>query len=278
MVQSQGEDAILMKQPPTGKAPLRLLLVADPGWGKSTFGAEAPGATILMARGETGYETLAREGRAPKVPSSPVETWRALMWYLGQLKPKEHGTLVLDALGGFDRLCDEHVCTYTYGGVWEAASGNSFMSYHKGFKVSAREWCKMIDHLERLHCGGTGIIILSHPKVRTFKNPMGEDFDQFQPDCHEEKWNALTKWVDTVLFGTFRIVVDPAKIGKKSKGIGGRERVVYTEHSDAYIAKNRSGLPSEIDVPDDHINLYSYIAAYLDGTATQSQPESQPEF
>lgn len=110
------------------------------------------------------------------------------------------------------------------------------------------------------------VLLLGHVKVKTFKNPMGEDFDRFIVDTHEKTWAATHKWLDAVLFGNFVSVVDKDRpAAKKGKGIGGQDRVIYTQHHDAYDAKNRFGMPVEIDVPNDPsaawTTLYSHIGA-----------------
>jgi hypothetical protein len=98
------------------------------------------------------------------------------------------------------------------------------------------------------------IILLCHTKVKQFKNPMGADYDRFQPDMNDKTWSLSHKWSDVVLFGNFDISVvgrggnevsDPSK---KGKGMGGKQRMMYTVRDAAYDAKNRLGLAEEISM------------------------------
>ena len=78
---------------------------------------------------------------------------------------------------------------------------------------------------------------------------MGSDYDRHVPDCHAKTWSVTHKWSDCVLFGAFHTIIDDEKRAKrtgKGKGIGGADRLVYTEGRDAFVAKNRFGLEPEI--------------------------------
>lgn len=101
------------------------------------------------------------------------------------------------------------------------------------------------------------IIMLGHTQVKPYKNPMGEDFDRYVADVHHKTWGVTHKWADAVLFGTFLTITE--KKNNKVKGIGGTERVLYTERRDAYDAKNRYNMPEEIEIPDDSSKSWETI-------------------
>ena len=106
----------------------RIIVHAVEGFGKTTLGAHTRDPCILMARGETGYDTLLSAGRVPAVVADEVLTWRDLVAWLERLINDHRGinTLVLDGLGGFERLCHEHVCARDFNGDW---SERGFASY-----------------------------------------------------------------------------------------------------------------------------------------------------
>jgi hypothetical protein len=93
-----------------------------------------------------------------------------------------------------------------------------------------------------------GIIALCHTKVKTFKNPEGADYDRYQPDMHEKTWGLTHKWADIVLFANFHTVIEDEK---KRKAAGGQVRIIQTERTAAYDAKNRAGLPQMIQMGQD---------------------------
>jgi len=221
--------------------PPRIVLNAVEGWGKTTAIAHAEDVAILMAAGETGYDTLLGVGSVPAVTTAHVDSWSGLLALLDAW-PSGHKTIALDALGGFERLCHEHVCRTQFGGDW---GERGFASYQKGFDVSIGEWLGLLARLDRIRAQtGAAVIITSHCRIKTFKNPLGPDFDRWCADCHDKTWAVTAKWADAVLFGNFFTVVQGGTAGerpKKGKGIGGTERILYTERRDAWDAKNRYG-------------------------------------
>lgn len=246
------------------KKPPRIVLTAVPGFGKTTFGAQAPGAGIIMARGETGYETLLGVGRVPSIPAETVGSFQALLDLCDAItdtNPIPYRHLVFDALGGFERLCHETVCKDEFCGDW---GEKGFTSFQRGYDISVSLWLQFLSRLDRIHAAGCGIILLAHSQIKPFRNPIGPDYDKFVPDCHPKTWGVTHKWFDTCLFGTFKTVVDKVdKKGMKGKAIGGTERVIYTTQSDAYDAKNRYGLPEEISIPDDYAKMWETVNQYF---------------
>ncbi len=236
--------------------PDRIIVNAVEGWGKTSLLAHAPGACILMSRGETGYPTLLRAGLVPSVPTVELTTWSDVLdqldWLAGENHP--YKVLGLDALGGFERLCHEHVCARDFNNEW---GDKGFQAYMRGYDVSISEWLLMLQRLDRIRSKGVAIVLLSHAKAKTFKNPLGPDFDRYSADCHDKTWAATAKWADDIFFGTFNTIVLDSKGGTASattkgrkKGAGGDERMIYTQRRDAYDAKNRSGMASEVLMPN----------------------------
>jgi hypothetical protein len=248
-----------------------LVLNAVPGWGKTSCGAHAPEPFVIMAKGETGLLTLLGAGRVPAVDTvvgddgSPraVASWHELLAVVDALATTNYKNVVLDAMGGFERLCHEHVCARDFGGDW---GEKGFGSFQKGYSASVPEWLGLLAKLERLADSGKNVVLLSHAQVRRFQNPAGPDFDRYISDAHEKTWAVTSKWCDAVLFGTFVTAVTGGKTGDrpvKGKGIGGSERVVYCEHRDSWDAKNRYGMPESIDIPNDHQAVWPTIWSHF---------------
>lgn len=253
---AQKTPPALQRLSPTSKRP-RIVLNAVEGWGKTTAGAHADGAAILMADGETGYETLVQAGRVPSVPVATVSSWADLIGLIDaiQAEPGDVKNVVLDALGGFERMCHTHVCKRDFQGDW---SERGFLGFHKGYEMSVNEWLILLARLDRLRTAhDIGIIMLSHSRIRPGRNPLGEDYDRYETEAHPKTWGVTAKWADAVLFGTFYTVTK--RDGQRAKGIGGADRVLYTEHRDAFDAKNRFGLPPVIDIPNDPTTVWETI-------------------
>ena len=235
--------------------PDRIVVNAVEGYGKTSLVSFAPSPAIIMARGETGYPALLKSGLVPSVPAVELNSWTELLDQLDFIATESvpYKTLALDAISGFERMCHEFVCQRDFNGVW---GDKGFDSYKVGYEVSVAEWLILLQKLDRIRAMGIMIVLLSHSKVATFKNPLGPDYDRFVADCHAKTWSATAKWADCVFFGTFRDVVIDSKGAQagdatkgRKKGRGGNERVLYTQQSAAFVAKNRNGMDAEITMP-----------------------------
>lgn len=236
------------------------------GWGKTTLGAHAPNSRMLMTRGEDGYLTLLGAGRVPAIPAAMVESWGELLATLDSLKADPQGCklLTIDGLGGCERMNHEHTCQQDFDGKW---GEKGFMSYHKGYAQSVTYWLGFLQRLDRLReLHGISILMLSHSMVRKFKNPDGSDFDRYESDVHATTWAATKKWADAVLFGDYQTVLDKGSKGKdRPKGIGGTQRMVHTQHSDARDCKNRYGMEPVFEVPNDPTQSWPTVRAAIVG-------------
>jgi hypothetical protein len=251
------------------------------GWGKTSFGAQAPKPVFIQTGGETGLETLIDAGRLPETPHFPaIQTWEDLLGAIECLRVEDHPykTLVGDTLNGAEQLCHRFICDRDFNGQW---GNQGFGSYNKGYEVSLPEWTRFLAELDKLRSERKmAILWLCHTKVKPFKNPEGPDYDRYQPDVHEKTWGLSHKWADCVLFGNFEVTVQTDKPdAKRGKGVGGAFRMLYTERHAAYDAKNRLGLPGEVEMGDSPADAWaSFMAAVKQGRhAKQQQPEQQTE-
>lgn len=228
--------------------PSRLVLYGTEGIGKTSLGVSAPRSVTLMTRGETGLLTLIDSGRVPPTAHFPeVLSWTQLLDAIGVLidQPHDYRTLVIDTLNGAERLCHEHVCRREYGGRW---GRDGFTSFNQGYEVALADWRDLLDRLDRLRAAKRmGVVALAHGRIATFRNPEGADYDRFVPDLHPKTWALTHKWADAVLFLNYETIVDAERVDLKGKGKGGSRRKLYTQRTAAFDAKNRHGLPPEID-------------------------------
>lgn len=228
--------------------PTAAVFYGPPGIGKTSFGAAIPGRVFLIDDKEDGINTL-KSSRLVQadIPVFPaVSNWADVLGTIDALATGEHAhkCLVVDTIGGLERLCHEHVCRVEFNGEW---GDRGFGSYQKGYEVSLAHWREMLNGLDRLRTDkGMSIMLLGHSIVKPYKNPSGADYDRYQPDVHPKTWAITHKWADLVLFGNY--FVETTKEGGRAKGKGGQDRIMYTEYTAAYEAKNRHALPNEISM------------------------------
>lgn len=230
-----------------GNRPTAAVVYGPPGIGKTSIGAATPNPVFLIDDQEDGVSTLkASKLIAADLPVLPaVQTWEEVLEALTALDA-EHGykTLVIDTLGGLERLCHEFVCRTEFKGVW---GEKGFSGYARGYEVSLPHWREMLNKLDRLRQHrGIRILALAHSIVRPFKNPEGDDYDRYIADMHHKTWAVTHKWADMILFANYYVEIDDS--GARTKGKGGQSRFFNTEYHAAYDAKNRHGLPPAIEM------------------------------
>lgn len=239
----------------------RIVFYAIPGFGKTTLAAYAPSPLILMARDESGVKRLVQSGSIPNVPAHRCATWTEGLAVIDDLIDNQQGfeTLALDAIGGFERLCHEHVCRRDFNN-----NETNFDAYGKGPNVSVGEWLKLQQKLDKLNDAGVTVLLLGHSRVKPFKNPEGPDYDMYQCDVHEKTWGCVSRWADAVLFGNFFVAVDKSSpSAAKGKAQGGTERFVYTEKRAAFDAKNGYRMEPKFILPDDASQSWATLWAQL---------------
>ena len=227
------------------RLPVRLVYHAVPGFGKTSFAAQFPAPVFLMDAAETGLETLIDSGQLPETPHfPPLNDWDETIETLGAISEEPHGfkTLVLDTIGGLERLCHEHVCRKQFGGDW---GEKGFAAYGRGPEAALAEWRGFLALLDRLReRRGLRIVALAHTRITRFCNPEADNYDRYEPDVHRNTWSLTSRWADLILFGNYKTMI--ASDGAKKKGRGGTGRMMYTERTAAWEAKHRHGLPAAI--------------------------------
>ncbi len=93
------------------------------------------------------------------------------------------------------------------------------------------------------------VVLLAHTHLKTFKNPLGEDFDRYELKLNLKAGGLLKEWVDALLFAnheTFAVKKDQTSKFEKAKGVSSGARYIYTERTAGYDAKNRYALPAQM--------------------------------
>jgi hypothetical protein len=217
-------------------APDRILLHGTEGVGKTTFGAEAPKPIFICS------EDGARKFDVASFPEP--ESFKDVLDAIQFLTTASHDfkTLVIDSLDWVAHLINDAVCAREH---W---SQEDFEKYGRGCKVWMNEWRQLLAACDNLRLKkGMEILIISHTKVGSFKNPSGDDFMRYVLAVPGTEAAALViGWADTVLFAAHEEFTsgDPKK--GKVKGVSSGKRLLHTERTAAWDAKNRDGLPPVI--------------------------------
>lgn len=236
-----------IRKGPTEKPP-RIVMIGVEGVGKSTAGAGMPNPIFLCAEdGLVGPQFA-------ETPSYSASTWEEVMAFLEFLRTDPaHGyqSLVTDTLDWLEPLLFRYVCDRD-----NKASIEDY-GYGKGYIVAAEEFRRFLAALDEVNKRGVAILILAHTQIKAFNNPIGENFDRYEPKVAKQIAGMVKEWADVVLFARFQVFAQKSKGALKAKGFGGQERIVHTTHCAGWDAKNRYGLPEEM--PLDMVTILEAI-------------------
>ena len=231
----------LLQQVKTGKEamPPRIMIYGSEGVGKSTFAASAPKPIFVQT--EDGLAEI----NCAKLPL--VGSFDEAMAHLAAVRDEEHEyqTLVIDSLDWLERLIWDRVCADYGVKCIEKADGG----YGKGYTHALTYWRQVVSVLNEIRAKRKmAVILVAHAKVERFEDPEHPAYDRYTPRLHKAACSLVCEWVDAVLFATRRMRVD-SDTGKAAPvGADGGERVMRTNGSPAYIAKNRYSLPTEMQL------------------------------
>lgn len=216
--------------------PFRLLIHGVDGVGKSSFAASAPTPVFLGPEDGTNHLDVARF----PVPA----TWEDVMDALRTLAGDRGGfeTLVIDSLDWLEPLVWKHVVEAAGAKAIEDVGGG----YGKGYVAALDEWRRFLAALEYLQRNqGMHVLLVAHSFIKSFRNPEGEDFDRYVLKLHEKAAALCREWCEGVYFAQFETfsVKDKAK---RVKGVSTGARLLHTQRTAAFDAKDRYGLPDRI--------------------------------
>lgn len=223
----------LIKKGASKKAP-RICLIGVEGVGKSTAGANCPNPIFLCAE-----DGLVGSG-FDNVNSYSPKTWEETLLFIDWLITSEHQfqSLIIDTLDWLEPRINKFICTR------DKKDSVEDYGYGKGYVIALDEYRKFLSKLELLHIKKNMLILINaHCHIKSFSNPIGDNYDRYELKVSKQIAGITKEWVDAVLFANFEILTVKEGSKGKAKGVGGQKRIVHTTRSAAWDAKNRYGLP-----------------------------------
>lgn len=239
------------------KRPLKVVIYGAEGIGKSTFASQFPEPLFLDTEGGTSSLNI----RRVKCGSS----WEYLLSCVNEVikDPSICKTLVIDTADWAESLCTKYVCEkYRKSNIEEFGFG-------KGYVYLQDEFSKLLTALDKLIEIGVNAVVTAHGKPRKFELPEeAGQFDRWEMKLTKQVAPLLKEWCDMLLFCNYKTYVVTTENNTK-KAQGGK-RVIYTSHHACWDAKNRYGLPDELDLDFKGI-------AHLFGTQSPKKPPVSKE-
>ena len=214
--------------------PQKAVIYGPEGVGKSTLASLTPAPVFLDTEGGTHHLDVIRLDAA--------STWDEITAAVAQLAKAQHPfkTLVIDTADWLEKRLSEHLC--------RKANKDSIedFGYGKGWVLLTEEFARFLNSLDTLLTRGMNVVFLAHSTVKKFEAPdQAGSYDRFELKLSKQVAPLLKEWADLVLFANYVTRIAEKDSGK-TRGVGGKERVLYATHAAAYDAKNRHGLPDKL--------------------------------
>ena len=105
------------------------------------------------------------------------------------------------------------------------------------------------DMSDKVIAAGVNVVICAHAQIKKFELPdEAGSFDRYELKMSKNVSPLVREWCDIQLFANFKTYVIATENKNHSKGTGGTKRVMYASHTASWDAKNRHGLPDEMEL------------------------------
>jgi hypothetical protein len=208
----------------------RITIYGPHGIGKTTLASQFPATLALDTE----------EGSLHLAISRIVATdYRALCRALDELAELPYQTVALDTIDRVELFLRSEVCRE------HRIAGMEGMAYGKAWLFLAEKFGEFITrYLDPLIAAGIHVLIIAHSNIKRVQYPGLDGFDRWELRLHPGCANRLKEWSDAVLFLNFKTRVSDNE--GRPKGMGGKQRVIYSTHDACYDAKTRIDLGEEL--------------------------------
>ena len=215
--------------------PLKTVIYGPEGVGKSSIASHAPDPLFIDLDGGTAQLDVNRI-------ETPV-SWEMLLDNVKEIAatPQICKTLIIDTADKAEALCSQYICRKHH------VSGIESLGYGKGYTYLQEEYDKFLAALDQVILSGKNVLVIAHAKMRKMELPdEAGAFDRWELKMTKQVAPLVKEWSDALLFCNFKTHV--ITTGNNVKKGQGNKRVIYTSHNATYDAKNRFGLPEELDM------------------------------
>ena len=237
---------------------VKTVIYGTEGVGKSTLASKFPEPLFLDVEGGTSQLDIRRvevNGTWDELLSIVTEVFR---------NPDICRTLIIDTADAAETLCIQHILQ-----KYNQKSIESF-GYGKGYTYIGEEWGRLMTALDGCIDKGINVTLIAHAKQRKIELPEQTGaFDHWEMKLSKQVAPILKEWADLLLFCNYKTFVITTE--SNSKKAQGGKRVMYTSHNPVYDAKNRYGLPDEMDLD------YKGIAHVFSTVEYKQNPKQDPK-
>lgn len=229
-------SAIVLQEKPK---PPRIVIHGVHGVGKTSLAAAAPG--VVFVRTEDGLGTL-------RVPAFPLaHDFNGVMDALKALRgDHKYKTVVVDSVDWLEPMI------WTSVAFENGKQGIEDFGYGKGYVYADALWKDFLNLLTFLRDDrAMTVILIAHTEIKRFDAPDTAPYDRYGLKLHKRAAALVNEWADIIGFAKYETYTEKSDAGFNktvTRGVGTGKRLLALEERPAFDAKNRYGLPPEIDL------------------------------
>jgi hypothetical protein len=222
------------------QAAVRGTLYGNEGVGKTTLATQFPAPLVLDTEDGTNHIDVAR---------ASIHDWKTLTLAMTELAVNSQGfkTIVIDSADWAEKLLVEWLLK---------TSGKKSIEdfgFGKGYVMLQEHFTRFLASCDVLVGQGINVVFVAHSMVKRVSPPDQTDgYDRYELKLTKQVSPLLREWCDLLLFCTYKTKLVEGSDGRL-KATGGKDRVMHAEHSAAWDAKNRFGLPAEMPMDIGHL-------------------------
>lgn len=219
------------------KSAIRLCAYGSEGIGKSTFASHFPEPLFIDVEGGTKQLDVAR------FPTP--ESWTDLMEEIDAVieEPDVCQTLVIDTIDRAETLLLNQLLREGNCDSIEKYGGG----YGKGYTALQERFLKdFLNRLDKVIAKGVNVVLLAHAQMRKLESPEDPPYDRWELKVSKKVAPVVKEWADILLFMNYEVMT--VEENGKAKARGKAKRKMHANHRPTYDAKNRYGLPDDMDL------------------------------
>ena len=236
----EGKDEMIPITKGKVESAKKVVIYGPEGIGKSTLASQFPDPVFIDTEGST------KELDISRYPTP--EYWKMILDFIEDAnEERQFKTVVIDTADWAEQFCIKSVCEM------HSVKGIEDIGYGKGYVYVSEEFTKLLRECDKLVEAGINVVFTAHAQMRKFEQPdeLGA-YDRWEMKLSKKVAPLLKEWADMVLFCNYKTTVITDSKTQSKKASGGK-RVMYASHHPCWDAKNRFGLPEQMEMSFDQI-------------------------
>jgi AAA domain-containing protein len=212
----------------------KIVLYGPEAVGKSTLAAKFPNPFFI----DTEDGSLRIDTR--RIRAGDGETFYSAIRALAKAEQAPCETLVIDTIDAVEVYVRDRVLRVHQLKTIEGAA------YGSGWALFRQEFNRLLAEFDKFIQRGIHVVVVSHATTKHFQSPLNDvPYDRFELNLYQPNAQKLKQWCDALLFMDWETRVVENRSGK-ARGVGGKSRVLHTQHCAAFDAKSRVSLPEKL--------------------------------